>query len=110
MPCINLDTDIGEHENWIPFGDLTLYDPNDHNPDLGEFVFTEDMFHLTRKDDLFIIDIGWYPDGDRKNGQYTGYVVRNQDWQNPVEQFSSRDQKNVHWWVLLMMGKYDEQS
>jgi len=107
---IHLDPDIEKYTNWAPWGDLTLYDPTDHNLDLGEFVFGEDMFHLTRKDKVFIIDVGFYPEDDIEGGQYTGYVVRDQDWDNPVDKFSTRDTQNMHWWVLLMMGKYNEES
>ena len=103
---IRLHNAIEKHSNWVPRGDLTLYDPNYHYPGL-DILFVEDMFHLTRKDELFIIDVGWYPDGNVEEGLYRGVVVRNENWSDPIEEFSSRDTLNMQWWVVLMLGKYD---
>ena len=66
------------------------------------------MFHLNRIDGCIMIDVGWYPDHDLENGLYRGLVVRGDVWDNPLEVFTSRNTENMHWWVNLMMDRYDD--
>ena len=68
------------------------------------FAFTEDILYMytnmSRKKNkelekqTLAIDLGWYPDSD-PNGTFRLLAVLNDNWENPLLEFSSRNKKEV---------------
>lgn len=66
----------------------------DENDILSLLDFTEDILQITHKHEDIIVDLGWYPDMDPK-GNFRLVLIKNQDWQNPIEIFESRSSEEV---------------
>ncbi|MDO4433638.1 MAG: hypothetical protein Q4B82_03550 [Alysiella sp.] len=49
---------------------------------------TEDMLQMSyiHNDDLYVIDVGWYPDGD-VNGNFCIVLIKNSDWVRPLAKY-----------------------
>lgn len=68
------------------------------------FAFNEDILFLESKisrkqgdqteEQTFIIDLGWYPDGD-PSGNFILQAVLNNDWNDPLMKFSSRNKDEI---------------
>jgi hypothetical protein len=56
--------------------------------------FVEDLLRLTNSKYNIILDLGWYPNGDRK-GKYELCLVKDYKWEDPLEVFETRDIKAV---------------
>ena len=50
---------------------------------------TEDLVQIIY-DNNYIIDLGWYPEYEA-NGCFSIYIIKDNDWDNPVNQISCRD-------------------
>lgn len=75
--------------------DITSFPPDDRI----WFYLTEDLVYIVPKKprnnaDNYAIDLGWYPDGN-PDGQYGLVVIRNNDWNNPVESVDSRNHEEI---------------
>ena len=66
-------------------------DPNDT---LLWLDFTQDILQIQHKHESIIIDLGWYPDMDPK-GNFRLVLIKNLDWQNPIETFETRSAEEV---------------
>lgn len=57
---------------------------------------TQDILHIrcTRKKSDIAIDLGWYPDNDPK-GAFHLLVIKNGDWEKPLEEFDSRNKDDI---------------
>ncbi len=67
------------------------------NPeDCEEFwsYFNEDLLQLKHREHDLLIDLGWYPDGDR-DGAYILNIVQYGNWRKPLEVVRSRDKKLI---------------
>ena len=53
------------------------------------------------------IDVGWYPDMD-PNGCYRIQVIRNNEWEEPLEKYESRDIDDIIIKVEEFLEKYGE--
>ena len=68
------------------------------------FTFNEDILYIrseaSQKQNKQLeqqtlgIDLGWYPDGD-PDGSVTLYAILNNDWVNPLLEFSSRSKDDI---------------
>lgn len=68
------------------------------------YAFNEDILYMSSKvsrkrndkteEQTFIIDLGWYPDGD-PSGNFVLQAVLNEDWLNPLMKFSSRSKDEI---------------
>ncbi len=58
--------------------------------------FTEDITYLRRKNRKYNIgiDLGWYPDIDPQ-GAFHVKVILNENWENPVMEYITRERKKV---------------
>ncbi len=81
--------------------DPEMLPPEDEN---WLLAFNEDILYMrsqisrirnnqTEKQE-FIIDLGWYPDGD-PNGNFVLQAVLNEDWLDPLMKFSSRNKDEI---------------
>lgn len=55
----------------------------------------EDMICFSQKGAF--LDVGWY--GSQKEGTYRGVFVLRNDWQNPLAEFRTRDDKEMMDWL-----------
>jgi hypothetical protein len=56
--------------------------------------FVEDLLQFTNNKFNLVLDLGWYPNSD-KNGTYKLFLIKNYNWENPLEYFESRDTKAI---------------
>lgn len=52
------------------------------------------------------IDLGWYPEGE-PSGSFKIYVIKNYDWDFPLEVFSSRSSKDIADKLEYFFEKYN---
>ncbi|ENQ3106209.1 hypothetical protein ACEOWJ_002215 [Bacillus cereus] len=60
----------------------------------GWSYFTVDLLQVKHQVDDIILDVGWYPEMDPK-GSYKLQLVKDGNWQNPVEVFYSKNREEV---------------
>jgi hypothetical protein len=56
--------------------------------------FVQDLLRLTNYKFNLVLDLGWYPDGD-KNGAYELFLVKDYKWEKPLEYFTGRTTKEI---------------
>lgn len=68
---------------------------------------TEDIMYMKSKgkNENIAIDLGWYPDND-PDGTYHLIVVENNDWENPLEEFDSRNKDEIVVKIEEFLRKY----
>lgn len=54
------------------------------NDDTWLFDFNQDLLQISHKTKNLLLDVGWYPEGD-PTGSYGIELIKNEDWENPVE-------------------------
>ena len=64
---------------------------------------TEDMFSFERG--RLVMDVGWMPGTDPR-GEYICRVVKDDDWEHPLEMYCTRDPLNVIWFVTFAAQRY----
>jgi len=79
-------------------------DDVEQDDDAWLFTFVEDMIYMTteysyKKSEKTIkhtlaIDLGWYPEGDRK-GQYRLVAVLDDNWSKPILEMRTRSTQKV---------------
>ena len=79
-PVVFWNLDIGEG--------VVVFDDISHLPDAFEAArhidcLREDMLQIRFGDDV-LLDVGWYP-SFRKHGHFLLMLVKNQDWEQPLE-------------------------
>ncbi|MDG3044902.1 hypothetical protein OE903_17200 [Bacillus sp. B6(2022)] len=52
------------------------------------------MLQLYHEKSSITLDVGWYPDLS-SDGNYLVLIVKNTDWDNPIQEFSSDDYSKV---------------
>lgn len=58
--------------------------------------FTEDLLQIVKekKKKEFLIDLGWIPEAEPEGSFYL-QVIENSNWEKPLEEFKSKDQKLI---------------
>lgn len=77
----------------IEYNNFTEYDMDIHGVD-DLFELHEDLLRLRHINRKLIIDLGWYPSYEI-DGSYLLMFVKNFDWDNPLEQISTRSKKEI---------------
>lgn len=54
------------------------------------WFFCEDMLQLEHKHFRRVLDVGWYPEGDLKRGEF-GLVLFESSYDDPIYKFRTRD-------------------
>lgn len=54
--------------------------------------FVEDLLQLQK--DKYTVDLGWYPEG-KVEGEYLLVLIKNENWSEPLFNFSSRDKDRI---------------
>lgn len=75
------------------------FDP-DELPNDAEWLDT-DLWTAKSPDGRFLLDVGWYPQGDPK-GSFHCRVIEWNDWDSPSEQFSTRSTVEAAAWAVFI--------
>ncbi len=90
----------------IMINKLEDIEPEELSPEdkIWLYAYTEDILYMytnmSRKKNkeletqTLVIDLGWYPDSDPK-GTFRLLAILNDNWENPLLEFSSRKKKEV---------------
>ncbi|MBT2259869.1 hypothetical protein [Bacillus safensis] len=83
-------------EGWIVrYNNFREIDPKKlETEDDRWFMFTESLLQLYHEKSSITLDLGWYPDLS-SDGNYIVLIVKNTDWDNPIQEFSSDDYTKV---------------
>ena len=57
------------------------------------YELNEDLLQLKYTRANIIIDLGWYPSHSCDKGNYVLYLIKNYDWDNPLDKVMTRDKK-----------------
>ncbi|MCY9663382.1 hypothetical protein P5G65_36380 [Paenibacillus chondroitinus] len=71
-----------------------FYECEPHNSNDFDAYFFEDLLQFTNSKFNLVLDLGWYPNSD-KNGTYKLFLIKNYNWENPLEYFESRNTKAI---------------
>lgn len=64
------------------------------NDDTWLFDFNQDLLQISHKTKNLLLDVGWYPEGD-PTGSYGIELIKNEDWENPVEDIVCTELKEL---------------
>lgn len=72
-------------------------------------TLSQDLMYIEKKGRKVTlgIDVGWYPDMD-PDGCYRILVIRNAEWEKPLEKYESRDIDDIIIKVEEFLEKYGE--
>lgn len=101
------------------YNKLTDLEPDSISEDDPAWLFTlvQDILYMRKENrkQTVAIDLGWYPDGD-PHGTYRLVAVLNDDFQNPILEFTSRSTQEIvdtmEYWLFecLPCSAIDEES
>lgn len=77
----------------INYNNFTEYDPEIYDENDSQEL-SEDLLQLSTVRGNLIIDLGWYLSGDPA-GYYLLLLVKDFDWENPMEKLTSKSQRDV---------------
>lgn len=73
---------------------FSTYDPEiEYTEEKNLFYLSEDLLQIEVGN--LIIDLGWYGEIWNNNGQFKIFVIKNQDWENPIQTESSKSQRTI---------------
>ena len=95
----------------IPAGWSVVYhDLRECDPDRGrEDEFREDLLQLVHAASGYLLDVGWYPQGDVEGGEFMVCVVRGDFEDGRVHEFRSRDRLRIVAEVEELLAKYGQE-
>lgn len=72
------------------------YDPLNAFDRLNSIKYlTEDLFQCYFPEEDIIIDLGWYGDVIKNDGEFKIKVIQNEYWDNPVKVFNSKSVEEI---------------
>ncbi|MGB0868823.1 MAG: hypothetical protein ACPGSD_04425 [Flavobacteriales bacterium] len=74
----------------------------------NHFVLLEDIaqFSCKTSDGNLTMDLGWYPE-ENKDGAYTLLLIKDFDWDKPVEKFQTRNGNEIAKTIQVWFEKYN---
>ncbi|MFT3655565.1 hypothetical protein DALLNEIH_01989 [Bacillus sp. B01(2024)] len=66
----------------------------EENDDAWLFDFNQDLLQISHKTKSLLLDVGWYPEGD-PTGSYGIELIKNEDWENPLEDMMCTELKEL---------------
>lgn len=87
----------------IPFGgkiiknDFYKYDPitSEFTRDKNLLYLKEDLLQIEFESLGLLVDLGWYGEISKNDGDFKIYIIRNQNWEEPLKIYSSKSQKQI---------------
>lgn len=87
---------------------ITLKDTDpktlEENDDAWLFDFNQDLLQISHKTKNLLVDVGWYPEGDAI-GCYGIELIKNEDWENPLEDIMCTELKELLKQLYLIFMK-----
>ncbi|UMR25980.1 hypothetical protein MK616_17555 [Bacillus amyloliquefaciens] len=86
-----------EYQIWtVDYITLKDTDPKtlEENDDAWLFDFNQDLLQISHKTKNLLLDAGWYPEGD-PTGSYGIELIKNEDWENPLEDIMCTELKEL---------------
>lgn len=85
---------------------FTTYDPsNEYDVEESFLNLQEDLLQVSFEDQNQIVDLGWYGDFDKNEGSFIIYIIKDQDWDNPLQIEKSKSQKEITKALKLILSK-----
>ncbi|MFP7691691.1 hypothetical protein ACLH26_02470 [Bacillus subtilis] len=83
-------------QGWkVNYNHFVEIDPRTLEPnDDSWFLFTDSLLQLYHEQSSITLDLGWVPDISPE-GNYLVLLVKDNDWEDPIKEFSSDDYKKV---------------
>lgn len=66
-------------------------------------LLEEDLVQITDPDGAFTLDVGWYP-ASQANGEFVCRMVESNDWDMPLEEYSTRRLVDVAEWIHIAVS------
>ena len=87
---------------------FTEVNPNEFMNDDYEYKweFNEDILYMVYEDELYGLDLGWYP-GFNSEGEYCLRVITHNDWEQTIDEFRSRNINEIKDKIESFLGKYN---
>jgi hypothetical protein len=83
-------------KRWAVRGELPVANPEMPEADLE--LLDEDLVQITDPSGTYVVDVGWYPAGQR-NGRFVCRIMRANDWERPVEQVELASLGDTRQWI-----------
>jgi hypothetical protein len=100
---MNIELPLG----WSSWGSLLDFDPTtDGAAGIRRSELVEDLWVARAPGDSVIVHLGWYPHGD-PTGSFAVNVVRDGDWEHPVEVLSIQNSEQLVAWLVSTVQRYD---
>jgi hypothetical protein len=81
----------------ISRNEFYMYNPErDYTEALNLSYLQEDMLQITNEQNNFTIDLGWYGEVHSNKGQFKIYVIKDLDWENPVQEIESKSSSEIY--------------
>jgi hypothetical protein len=75
---------------------FSTYDPEkEYSEEKNILYLTEDLLQIEVGNQNLLIDLGWYGEIHSNQGEFKLFVIKNQDWENPLVTESSKSQKII---------------
>lgn len=78
----------------VEYNNFSEYDMSVHGEE-DCYELNEDLLQFKFTGANIIIDLGYYPAHNCDEGNYILYLVKDYDWENPLEKVMTRDKKEV---------------
>ncbi|NPC93896.1 hypothetical protein HOO54_17155 [Bacillus sp. WMMC1349] len=91
-------------DGWsVHYNNFWEIDPKtlDSNDDCW-FMFTDSLLQLHHQKSSITLDLGWNPNISHK-GTYLVLVIKDSNWENPIHEFTSNDNKEVIEYIELTL-------
>lgn len=80
---------------------------------IWDLYFLQDMFHAVSTDKMYVIDVGWYPEGSPEGHYYLVLIERNPNeniynWNEPLVEYETRSLDQLLSKIRVLMS--DEQK
>lgn len=90
---------------------LTDYNPiEDFTEDNNLYYLQEDLFQMTNESIGITIDLGWYGDIINNKGIFKIYVIKNYDWDNPLNEIESKSIQEIHKLLINVIKEQENKA
>lgn len=83
---------------WVETGTLPSRNPATQTDPDAFASLDEDLWMAESPGGRFLLDVGWYPEGDA-SGAFTCVLVEGGDWEQPTSRLRTRELPAVRAWV-----------
>ena len=78
----------------VEYNNFSEYDMNIHGKK-DYYELNEDLLQLKHTKADIVVDLGWYPSHKCDEGSYILYLVKDYNWEKPLEKVDTQDKQEV---------------